>query len=160
MNILVFKTVNEKGLKALLKEIDTLHNDFYIIVPEDEIRLYESVNADVHYIRTEKKYMDYETLVRENRIPNILFHEIWVLSSTFERIYNCGDAYAVISELRERGLKDCEMYYKVINGEKIETYTLGREIFFPKIYNFGINIVKVYAKLLHLFEKNIKGYRW
>lgn len=160
MNILVFKTISEKGLKTLLKKIDTIYDDFYVIVPEDEIEIYENVNADVHYIGTEKKYMDYETLIRENRIPNVLFHEIWVLSSAFERIYNCGDAYAVISELRERGLKDCGMYYKVINEDKIETYMLGKEIFFPNIYNFGINVVKGYTKLLYLFEKRIKGYRW
>ncbi|MCM1231278.1 MAG: hypothetical protein NC489_14250 [Ruminococcus flavefaciens] len=155
MNILVFKTVNLNRMKKLLEHIDVLNNDFYIVVPQDEISYFESFNTNIHYISTKKAYMNCDTLIKENKIPNIMFHEIWILSSSYDVRYSYKEVYATVSHL-----KYSKIVYAVINGEEILYYNIGKEIDFSGSYYLMENIVRICVKLHYLYEKKIRGYKW
>lgn len=151
MNILIFKTVNEERTKKLLNNIDTLNNAVYMIMPKSEIDIYRELGLSVHYIGTNSKYIDYNTVIEEGQIPDILFHEIWVLSPSYSNIYTYGEAYALISELKYH-----KVYYKVIGEEEIETCDLSQEIIFSHWHDFLVKIVKIYSDLSYWVEKKVR----
>ncbi len=155
MNVLVFKTVNAERMNTLLNEIRLLQCQFYIIMPESEISIFINENTNIHYIGTNDAYMNYDTVMKENRIPNIMFHEIWILSFSREVLYSYTEVYRIISKLKYK-----RIIYKVINANKIMDYNINQEIIFSKFYYLIVNIIKVWTRLMYLFEKNIKGYKW
>lgn len=148
MDILIFKTVNEERTKRLLNNIDTLNNNVYIIMPKSEIGIYNGLGLNIHCIGTDEKYISYTTLMKETRIPDIKFQEIWVLSPNYSNINTYGEVYAVISEL-----KYSKVYYKVVNEGGIITYDLKQENIFSRIYDLMVKTVKIYTDLLYLIEK-------
>ncbi|MDE6845123.1 MAG: hypothetical protein K2J99_05075 [Lachnospiraceae bacterium] len=152
MNVLIFKTVNEERTKHLLGNIDTLNNNVYIVMPENETSIYNGLGLGIHCIGTKGKYIDYKTIMEENRIPDIKFHEIWVPSPDLNNIYTYWEVYAVISELRY-----CKAYYKVIRKDEIVTYDLNKEIMFSRTHDLLVSVVKTYITLLYWFEKKVKG---
>lgn len=154
MNILIFKTVNEERTKRLLNSIDLLNHNVYIIMPESEISHYRETADNIYYIGTGEKYIDYNTLMKENRIPNIKFHEIWVPSPQISSIYTYWEAYTVISEL-----KYSKVYYKVVNSGEIITYDLKQENIFSRIYGLMVRTIRIYTDLFYLIEKRVKGYK-
>lgn len=152
MNILIFKTVNDDRTKRLLNSIDTAKNSVYMLMPKSEIDIYNGLGLNIHYIGTNGKYIDYETVMEEDQIPDIKYHEIWVLSPDYSNIYTYWKVYFVISEL-----KYCKVYYKEINKDKIVTYDLTKEAIFSRTYDLTVRIVEKYMDLLYWFEKRIKG---
>lgn len=152
MNILIFKTVNEERTKALLDNADAFKHNVYIIMPESEIGIYKETWSNIHYIGTGGKYIDYNTLMKENRIPDIKFHEIWVPSPQISSIFTYGEAYAVISEL-----KYSKVYYKVVNRGEIITYDLKQENIFSRLHDLMVRTIKIYTDLLYGIEKKAKG---
>ncbi len=152
MDILIFKTVNEERTKRLLCSIDTLNNCVYMIMPESEISIYSESGLHIQCIGTKGKYIDYRTIKREGRIPDIRFDEVWVLSPDIDNIYTYSEIYAVISELRYR--KVC---YKVIKKSEIVTCNLNQEIMFSRTHDLMVSVVKRYMTLFYRIEKKIKG---
>ena len=152
MNILIFKTVNEERTKQLLSSIDILNNTVYMVMPESEISIYSGLGLHIHCIGTKEKYIDYKTIMEEDRIPDIKFHEVWVLSPHLSNIYTYEEVYALISEL-----KYCKVYYKAIGKDKIETYDLKNEIIFSHWNNFLVSVVKMYSVMSYWIEKKVKG---
>ena len=152
MDILIFKTVNEERTKQLLNSIDTLKNNVYIVMPESEISIYSGLGLNIHCIGTDEKYISYKTIMREARIPDIKFQEIWVLSPCYSNINTYWEVYAVIS-----GLKYCRVYYKVIDKEEIVNYDLKKEIIFSRTHDLMVSAVKIYSVLLYWIEKRVKG---
>lgn len=138
MAILIFKTVNEQRMEILLKEISVLHDDFYIIVPSKELSNYKSQDSKIHYITTNEKYMDYYILMNETKIPDIKFHEIWVLSSSYDYLYTYYDIYAVITKL-----KYFKLNYVVINDGEIKMYDLNKETIFSRKYELMVDVIEV-----------------
>ena len=90
--------------------------------------------------------------MKEARIPDIKFQEIWVLSPYYKNINTYWEVYAVIS-----GLKYCSLYYKVIGKEEIVSYDLKKEIFFSPTHDLMVSVVKIYSVLLYRIEKRVKG---
>ncbi len=149
MNILIFKTVNEERTKKLLHSIDTLTNHVYMVLPESEICIYSEPELNIQCIGTSGKYIKYETIIEEHRIPDLRFHEVWVLSSDPGNMYTYREVYTVISELKCR-----KILYKVINEDGILTYDLRKEIIFSCTHTLLVRAVKTYMSLRHRIEKN------
>ncbi|MDE6386810.1 MAG: hypothetical protein K2L82_03250 [Lachnospiraceae bacterium] len=152
MDILIFKTVNEERTKRLLSSIDTLNNRVYMIMPESEISIYSGAGWNIQCIGTKEKCIDYGTIMEEDRIPDIMFHEVWVLSPDINSIYAYSEIYAVISELRYR--KVC---YKVIKKDEIVTYNLNKELMFSRMHDLMVSAVTKYMTLFYRIEKKVKG---
>lgn len=152
MDILIFKTVNEERTKRLLNSIDTLNNRVYMIMPESEIGLYREEGLDIQYIGTDAKWIDYRTIMDEARIPDIMFHEVWVLSPDMNNIYTYPEVYAVISELRYR--KIC---YKVIKKKEIVTCNLNEDIMFSRKHDFMVSVIRKYITFFYWMQKKVKG---
>lgn len=150
MAILIFKTVSEQRMEILLNEISVLHDDFYIIVPRKELSNYKSQDSKIHYITTNERYMDYHILMKEVKIPDIKFNEIWVLSSSYEYLYTYYDVYAVIAKLRYSKLK-----YVVINDGKFTMYDLKKETVFSRKYELMVDVIEVCIGLKNMFIKCI-----
>ncbi len=137
-DILIFKTINKQQMELVFKKISALHDNFYIVMPDKEINLYDKSDPNIQYIGTGKEYMDYHTLMQEAKIPDIKFHEIWVLSSSYDRLYSYYEVYAVIPELKYYKLK-----YLVIKDGKITIYDLEKERIFSGVYALLVEIVRV-----------------
>lgn len=154
MSILIFKTVNEERTKMLLKSAGALHADIYFILPESEISIYDQLWKNIHYIGTSKKYIDCDTLMLENKIPDIKYQEIWIPSPKIDSMYTYHEVYTVVSML-----KYCKVYYKVVNENNIETYDLKKDPLFSRTHGLLVDAVKAYIVLLYWIEKKFKGYR-
>lgn len=152
MDILIFKTVNEERTKRLLNNIDTLNNNVYVIMPESEISIYKGLRLNIHCIGTKGKYIDYRTIRGENRIPDIVFHEVWVPSPDLNSIYTYGEVYAIISELRYQ-----RAYYKEIKKDEIVTYDLEKEIMFSRTHDFMVSVIKKCMALCYWMVKRVRG---
>lgn len=152
MDILIFKTVNEERTKQLLNSIDTLNNNVYIIMPESEISIYRGLELHIHCIGTSEKYINYKTIMKEARVPDIKFQEIWVPSPYYSNINTYWEVYAIISELKYR-----RVYYKVIDKDKIIDYDLKEEGIFSCAHDLMVGAVKIYSVLLYWIEKRVKG---
>lgn len=155
MNILIFKTVNKERFSKILKNIYKSKNNYYILIPEADKGIYKSNRSNIYYISTDNAFMDYEILRMEKRIPNIKFHEIWVLSSSKDRIYTYTEVYALISELSYH-----KLIYKIIQENVIIDLDLNVEINFSAIYYNIVRAVRAYTSLCSLFQKKIMGYKW
>lgn len=123
-----------------------------MIVPESEIGLYREAGFDIQYIGTDAKWINYRTIMDEARVPDIMFHEVWVLSPDENNIYTYPEVYAVISELRY-----CKICYKVIKKNEIVTYNLNKEIMFSRKHDFMVRAVRKYMTLFYWMEKKVKG---
>lgn len=154
MSILIFKTVNEERTKMLLKSASALHADIYIILPENEISIYNREWKNIHYIGTSKKYIDYDTLMLENKIPDIKYQEIWIPSPKIDSKYTYGEVYAVVSKLIY-----CKIYYKVVDTDIIETYDIKQESIFSRTHDLLVDAVRIYTVLFYWIENKFKGYR-
>lgn len=152
MNILIFKTVNEERTKRLLHHMDTQNHTVYMILPQDEVDVYSGLGLPVHCIGTNGKYIDYKSVMREGKIPDIKFHEIWVPSPSCRNLYTYWEVYAIISKL-----KYGKVYYKEIGEEEIITYDLKKEPLFSGRHTLLVNAVKGYITLLYWIRKNVKG---
>lgn len=156
MNILIFKTVNEERTRRLLYNTDTVKNTIYMVMPESEVGIYDGLGMSIHCIGTNKKYIDYKTVAEENKIPDIKFHEIWVLSPNYGNLYTYWEVYAVISEL-----KYDRVFYKAIGKDRIESYDLEKENIFSRTHALMVRAVRAYTVLIYWIEKKVKakGYK-
>lgn len=154
MNILIIKTVNEERTKKLLHNIDLRANHVYIVLPENEIDIYSKIGSNIYCIGTSEKYIKYEVVKKENRIPELKFDEVWVPSPELCNMYTYWEAYTVISRLKYR-----KVYYKVITEEGIQTYDLRKETIFSPAHALLVRGVRMYMTLRHSIEKKIEGYK-
>ncbi len=155
MNILIFKTTGDQSFELLMRKIERTKDNYFIVLPKNLIKKFGKNSKRVRYIATELEYMDYITIMKENKIPKIKFDEIWVLSSAYDKLYSYTEIYAVISELSYR--KIC---YKVIDKKEIQNFALKHSVFTTNINKAVEGIVKLYTDLIYLYEIKIKGYKW
>ena len=154
MNILIFKTEYEERTKKLLGSIDLGTNHVYMVLPESEVSIYNGHELNIYCIVTGEKYIKYETVKKENRIPKLMFHELWVPSPDFGNIYTYWEIYTVISELKCR-----KIYYKVIDEGGIRTCDLRKEPVFSYAHALLVEAVRMYMSLCHRIEKKIEGHK-
>lgn len=151
MNILIFKTVNEERTKQLLDCVDVMKHKVYVVMPESKISIYKGLGLNIHCIGTDEEYIDYSTVMEEEKIPDIKFHEVWVPSPDFKNIYTYPEIYAIISEL-----KYDKAYYKEIKENEIATYDLKKEKFFSSYHDCVVGVIKSYIDLFYWMEKKFK----
>ncbi len=155
MNVLIFKTTNEKRLEEILKWLNKKENQIFLVLPHKGAEQYKRQYKAPILIETDMEYMDYHALKKENRIPNLCFDEVWVPSSFIDDFFSFGDIYAILTEIRYKkmiwiGSDNHKIIIKNDIQYKIKNriyYFFSKKIFF--IAKAGCTIYSV-----------IKGYRW
>ena len=149
MKLLIFMTANEQRMQRLLNE--QKGNEIYLVLPESKKERMQGLFPVIHLIGTDKEYMDYDTLIHENRIPHICYDEIWVPSSVEGNIFNYAEVYALACELKYRKL----IWVSGSGKQVAKDYSIWRRM--REMYELGIFIT---ARTATNIETKIKGYKW
>ncbi len=149
MKLLIFMTANEQRMRRLLNEQKS--HEIYLVLPESKKRSMKELYPNIHLIGTKKEYMDYPTLVKEDRIPHICYDEIWVPSSAEDNLYGYAEVYAIVCELKYRKL----IWVSGSGKQVVRLHSVWQGI----RDRYGICIFKIVRAATNI-ETKLKGYKW
>lgn len=149
MKLLIFMTANVQRMQSLLDE--KKDNEIYLVLPESKKEKIQGQFPKICLIGTDMEYMDYDTLMREDRIPHIFYDEIWVPSSREGNVYNYAEVYALACELKYQKL----IWVSVSGKQVVKTHSLWQRI--RDMYAVGVFKM---ARMATNIENKVKGYKW
>ena len=155
MNILIFKTANDKKMYTLLDQLAWDEHKVFLVLSHADEDAYKSKYEKLSTISTEKTYIEYSTILQEKKIPDLLYDEIWVPSSFESNYYGFGEVYAIISRLKYGAL----VWISGSGRRVIVQNTVGYRCK-ERLEAFLVKAVYITERVVERFSIRIRGCKW
>lgn len=151
-NVLIIGTAQTPIICQVIE--DNFNKNIFLLIQQNRLDQFSKYRGMINVIKTDKKYIDFNTVKKENRIPKTRFEQIIILSTKNNNINDFGEAYAIAGLLKYK-----KIIWKGPDNKKVIEGNVGDRVA-DIIYGFtGI----VQYKMGRILTKNIsflKGYKW